>query len=142
MFTKKYHDNTIKEVLDFKLGDVTKNEKINIIEITCKFMHGDADYYTTKTLNFDLDGKSIDGEINFKSSMNFLLRCFSAFPHGMGGDDGYWEVDGWNDEWEDFFPQDNDGCDGHASPSNISAFYYNSSGIKCSLDLDIKETKA
>lgn len=141
MFTKNYNNKTIKEIQGFKLGE-PKIEKVNIIELTCKFMHGDADYYTTEKLEFSLDGESKDGDINFKESINFLLRCMAAFPCGMGGNDGYWDVDGWCDEWAEIFPADNESCDGHASPDTITAFYYNENGIKCELNLDVKDLKS
>lgn len=114
---------------------------INTYEVTVIHMHGDADNYTTDVNFFDLEGKLKNGytdEEDYGEAMieliNFLLACKAKYPNGMGGDDGYWDVEGY-EKYEDFLFSDNDCCEGHATPESITVFFYDEIGVKhvCSL---------
>jgi len=127
----------MNEVVDILIDKVKKsNEKKNKFELVVEFMCGDADSYPVDSRLYKEDERE-----DLIRDYNFLTRCMSAFPNGMGGNDGFWDVEGWNDAWEDFFPRDNPDCDGHADVEGIDVFYFDSEGIKYRTELIYKGEK-
>lgn len=116
-----YHTTEVHTYSKLKVGDVVKPEHKNEFEVRIKFMHGDADGYTWDSL-YTEDGKEA------LNALNFLARCLVAFPNGMGGQDDYSKVQGY-EEFEDLIPWDITCCDGSASVETVELFYYNSRGL-------------
>ena len=96
--------------------------KVSTYEVTVVHMHGDADNYTTDVHDFDSSSEMLD-------FVNFIYRCMALYPHGMGGDDGYWKVEGY-DQFGDYLHQDNEVCDGHATPETPKVVYYDAQSVK------------
>lgn len=106
---------------------IFKNPKQDNYEVTVVHMHGDADYYTTDVHDFSFEQEMLD-------FVNFLHRCIALYPRGMGGDDGYWEVEGYH-KYEDYLHQDNEYCGGHATPQTITTVYYDIHSVKWGVKL-------
>jgi hypothetical protein len=111
----------------------------NVFQLEVLFMHGDGDGYTTKVYTI----KGLDPH-NATEGIEFFQACIVAHSHGMGGDDGYWEIPGyyfpgeeakdqeddnwWGGQWQ--IPQDSEYCDGHATVREIKMFWYTGAGVK------------
>ena len=104
-----------------------------VYELEVLFVHGDADGYSTETYTYSADEI---GGAKVVEHCNFLARCITAFPNGMGGDDGYWEVPGYEEFCgEDGFPLDNECCEGHASVASFGIVYVNQDGVEFPVNL-------
>ena len=104
-------------------------------QMEIEFMHGDGDSYTTRVVDFGPDIVP-----NWKL-IEFLKRCKAAYPHGMGGNDGYWDVEGYKEfgghEDEPFFPGSSPYCDGHANLQSFEIFWYNEFGSKYAVEITL-----
>lgn len=95
----------------------------NMFELCVTYMHGDADHYTKDKYYY---GKGEEKKV--LEHINFLAACMAKFPHGMGGNDGYWDVPGYEEYGEDAIPRDNECCDGHATVEEVEVFWFNDEG--------------
>jgi hypothetical protein len=123
-FKQMYHDQDKLQQFTHCELQPYKNPKRGTYEVTVIHMHGDADHYTTNVSDFST--RDIDKMLKY---VNFILRCMVAYPNGMGGDDGYWDIEGY-EEHEEYFYQDNESCDGHASPDSMEIVYYDVNSVK------------
>lgn len=109
-------------------------DQVSVYELEVLFMHGDGDGNSVKTFIYDADEA---GLLKVIEHCNFLARCVVAFPRGMGGDDGYWEVPGYEEFGEDEFPLDNEYCEGHASVEAFGVIYVNQDGVEFPTNLGV-----
>jgi len=101
-----------------------RKTKKKVYEVTVTHMHGDADFYSTDKQTFKNHKDMLD-------YVNFMYRCMNEFTHGMGGDDGYWEVEGYDKYGDHLYKEDPHGCvDGHATVDGIEIFYFDENGYK------------
>lgn len=127
--TNRYVTNHPK-VSSITIGDPIISGVVDTFRVFIKFMHGDADYYTTEYIDFKDGGAAI-------RACNFFSRCMDEYPYGMGGDDNYRHLQGY-DEFEDYIPMANEYCSGHASPEEIWVEYYDSVGTKFSVNMEFE----
>lgn len=97
-------------------------------ELEIIFMHGDADRYSTNSFRTFHSHKLVP-------AIEFFRLCVQKFPYGKGGNDGFWDVDGYSDYGDEIIPMDNPYCDGHASIEEINVYYYNSVGLKLKAEI-------
>lgn len=109
-------------------------EQTSVYELEVLFMHGDGDGNTTKVFTYPADEM---GGVKVIEHCNFLARCITAFPNGMCGDDGYWEVPGYEEFGEGNFPLDNEYCEGHASVETFGIVYVNQDGVEFPVNLGV-----
>lgn len=95
----------------------------DVFVLEVQYMHGDADHYTNDEYHY------IDHTLLLEHA-NFLEVCKKKFSHGMGGNDGYWDVPGYELYGEDYIPRDNECCNGHASVESFKAYWIDSKGNK------------
>lgn len=130
----------MKEVTKVTAVTEAKPKYVECYVIYLTFMHGDADYYSYEELRYETTEEMIE-------MYNFLVRCYNHFPHGMGGDDGYWDVEGYealtdaeqaeDGRWYDeFFPRDNEYCSGHATVREFKVKYYGPTGQEFDVAFD------
>lgn len=104
-----------------------KLEQVNpinsfILEVT--FMHGDADSYSTEEVDIGINAQTAIPYIEF------FERCRALYARtGMGGSDGFWEVEGYQD-FSYFIPTDITSEEGHADIESIKLYWYDSFGGK------------
>lgn len=65
--------------------------------------------------------------------VNFILRCMTAYPNGMGGDDSYAHIEG-HKKYQDYLHPNNPYCDGEATPKIMEVFYYDKNGTKLDVE--------
>lgn len=111
---------------DLDISDTPLRSKhTDIFELRVTYMHGDADGYTKEIYSY----KDKFRDKLLEHAM-FLDRCIVAFPDGMGGDDGYWKVDGYKEFGEDRIPPDSEHCDGHATVKSFGVVYIDGNGTE------------
>lgn len=114
------------KLVDFeytKLGASKAREepkRLNVFELDILYMHGDADGYTKDTCTYE---NTVEGEVALLEHCNFLRRCILEYPHGMGGDDGYWHIPMYSVYGDDYIPRDNPYCEGHATVESFGVIY-------------------
>lgn len=92
-----------------------------VIEV--KFMHGDADAYTTEDF-------VCDDEQAFKNIVSKLNEDRPTPPAEGGDEDTYnaWGLDVFG--YDDFLPWDTTGYDCYATYKSYKAFFYDNEGVK------------
>ena len=77
------------------------------------------------------------GSLRTKIFADWLLaKCVVAFPHGMGGDDGYWDIEGYEEFGEEYIPLDNEYCKGHATVISFGIVYVDEKGVEFIVNLE------
>lgn len=99
----------------------------SMFELEITFMHGDADGYSKKYLR-EFDARKLI------PAVEFFRRCEKRFPHGMGGDDGFFDVEGF-EKYQDLIPMDSPYVDGHADIEDIKVFYYDGNGTRLKAEI-------
>lgn len=149
VFTRHYHRRNAIQIDSVTPGSkITKPVKTNKYELQVKYMFGDADGYDTETYYFPKDQ-----EPHMIGFINFVLRCMSAYPSGMGGSDDFTHVEGYNtyvpnydiDE-DDPDAQDealivmedwpNQEYAGIGAPDTITLFFYDEDGVKRKVEMN------
>lgn len=108
-----------------KIHDVAFPQPADVFELCVTYMHGDADHYTKDKYYYHETEKE-----TLLAHINFLVACMAKFPHGMGSNDGYWDVPGYEDFGLEWLPWDNEACSGHATVSLFKTFWIDENGTK------------
>ena len=107
-----------------------KNKDLDVYELHVKFMHGDADWYTYSKFTYKNNAEGIQKLIGHGS---FLHSCMLNPPNG--GDEGYWDVPGYDKFGEGNMPSDSEWTDGHASLVGFGVIYIDKNGVEYPVDL-------
>ena len=111
-----------------------EEKKRDIFELDVSYMHGDADYDEEETYQYE---NTEEGRKKLVEHCTFLAKCVTKFPHGMGGDDGYWDVEGYDEYGDDYIPRDNEHCVGHASVESFGVVYIDENGVEFEANLTV-----
>jgi len=148
-FTRHYHTDNVVRIDSVTPGSkISTPVKTNKYELQVKFMFGDADGYDTETYYF-----SENDETHMIGFINFILRCMSAYPSGMGGSDDFTHVEGFDTYVTDYDidEDDEDAQDeslvvmedwpnqeymGVGAPDTITLFFYDENGVKRKVEMN------
>lgn len=112
---------------------IRDEEALNTFELEILYMHGDADGNTLDKNNYP---NTDEGRKKLVEHCTFLAKCVVAFPHGMGGDDGYWDIEGYEEFGEEYIPLDNEYCKGHATVISFGIVYVDEKGVEFIVNLE------
>ena len=114
--------------MKFKISKTDVSIK-NTFVLVIEFMHGDADGYSTEEYHYSTPLQAV-------GCIEFYERCIEKYPHGMGGNDGYWDVKGYKEFGDEVIPMGSAYAEGHANVQNIKMFYYNGVGAKFEVEYE------
>lgn len=120
----------VYSVISINPNKLRKDKDLDVYELHVKFMHGDADWYT--------DGKFVyknnkDGIEKLTGHGSFLHACMLSPPDG--GDEGYWDVPGYDKFGDGKIPSDSEWTDGQAMIVNFGVIYIDSNGVEYPVEL-------
>lgn len=110
-----------------------KDSRLNVFELDVVYMHGDADGYTRNRHVYENTEEGIKDLLGHGA---FLYNCMTKYPHGMGGEDGYWDVKDFDKYGEEEIPRDNPYCSGHAHVESFGVIYVDPDGVEFPVTLE------